>query len=1121
MNNLHEYIDELLLLKQCQIELSEQITLLRRMMGKICEDLTKDAPIKIPNLFGQIVYICKEYTVSDKRRWELQHIRVQLNELERASEADVSIQTIHSWIDTLVLFCQDILDNQTSEATNDITAEDLQLPTNNNSHPQQVSYVRVELLARNSDTKRLTVMVDGDLEGTYDVRYDVEAVNKEFTDSVERFRMNTSLNLLDCVINDDREITPKYIVYIPDYLIDVSSIAECFQNYLVSSLHFFRQKFERIENRHYILLGNLANYFLDVLINAVNPDSVTFVDVFKESFKLSPFEYSTCEDIKQPSDFKLFMESAEKQFMNIKRVVKSDFHHLNIDNDSVILEPAFYSERFGFQGRLDVLAPSSDGKLQVVELKSGKLPYPSNNPTVIALNHQTQARVYQLMMESVYNIKRNKQKAAILYSAGTNPGENLRYVSELQQMEKTILNIRNHILANELELIQGDDNAVIQLFESLEVTTSTPTVPTFYYTQITGMLDVLKKSSTAERAYFYRFIRFNAYEMYLQKVGNFNVDSPSGTAALWNTSFQERCNALEVLHTLTLKEPYPTEDNRLIFNRNKDVNTISNFREGEICIVYPRNDDAASVLNTQILKGTIVSLTPQEVVVKLRYKQRNKALFDNNRMWAIEHDTLDSNSNNLYKNLFDFMQADKRIKQLYMGEIAPETTLSQPSAKGYPDNVIENAVGAKDYFLIVGPPGSGKTSIVARKLVETYFSNPDVNILLLAFTNRAVDELCDAVIKAFDVSPEACNAFIRLGSHLSCGEAYRHRLLQEIASKVSKRDELNKTIRDTRIFISTIASMSSNMELFKLKTFQIGIIDEASQVLDIQLIGILPKLEKTILIGDHNQLATIVLQPERASRIDNAELRELGFDNCRISLFERLISRCQQQGWTHAYTQLSKQGRMHTEIATFPATHFYDNSLHIACDWQTDHWTHVLPQSPTLFEQIANCRTAFISTSKLQSNQLDTKSNQHEAHLVAQLIEALQHNYFANNKTLCADNIGVITPYRNQIALIRHYLNKSSSISFANDIMIDTVERFQGSQRDIIIVSFCVNKAYQLDFLSNLTPDKRVDRKLNVTLTRARKQMFLIGNTALLSTNHIYRQLVNHYKDKTVEISDY
>jgi superfamily I DNA and/or RNA helicase len=110
-----------------------------------------------------------------------------------------------------------------------------------------------------------------------------------------------------------------------------------------------------------------------------------------------------------------------------------------------------------------------------------------------------------------------------------------------------------------------------------------------------------------------------------------------------------------------------------------------------------------------------------------------------------------------------------------------------------------------------------------------------------------------------------------------------------------------------------------------------------------------------------------------------------------------------------------------------------------------------------------------------------------------------------------AKRIGVIVPFRNQIALIYKQL-RELNIPEANEITIDTVERFQGSQRDIIIYSTTISRPYQLDILSVPIEDHgyMIDRKLNVALTRARKQMFILGNVEVLQRNELYAELIRN-----------
>lgn len=118
-------------------------------------------------------------------------------------------------------------------------------------------------------------------------------------------------------------------------------------------------------------------------------------------------------------------------------------------------------------------------------------------------------------------------------------------------------------------------------------------------------------------------------------------------------------------------------------------------------------------------------------------------------------------------------------------------------------------------------------------------------------------------------------------------------------------------------------------------------------------------------------------------------------------------------------------------------------------------------------------------------------------------------------KTVAKDGIfcSRVMPFRNQIALIKHKLEEDG-IPYYDKITVDSVERFQGSQRDIIIYTFSVNNPFQLRGMINLNDEGDVDRKLNVALTRAREQMVLVGNDSVLSDNLIYLRLIEYCKSK-------
>lgn len=965
-----------------------------------------------------------------------------------------------------------------------------------------------------------------DVDHAVTVRYDVPWVNGSFRDSVERFAEGVKLNLVDCLVDNEGFLTPRHIVLEPDYLVDASSIAECFHDYLTSPLLYFLNKFEEIENRSYLLLGNLANFFLDELVFANHPEEVSFKESFLRSFRQSPFEYTSCEDILKEADFREFMEKARKQFENIRRVIRDDFPKQGINLHHCTLEPSFFCERFGFQGRLDLLQPPSDGEApRIVELKSGRLPFPANNTKRIALNHEVQTAIYRLMIETVFGRAAEPMRSFILYSASGQPGENLRAATHNEELEKNILTIRNLIVSNELLLAFGDNDEVSGLFSSLfNLPQSERRLPSFLISKLSRMQKALERCGELERTYFYRFIRFVSRELYHQKVGLASGEMTQGFASLWNSSFAERAEALELLHGLTIETiDMEGNDMTILFKRNETENRIVNFRNGDICIVYPRETNDDTVLSRQIMKGTISKISNKSVEIRFRHKQKNHRIFEENRFWAIEHDTLDTTFNAMYKGLYAFMKADERKRALLLGLIPPggggRESGMNPDIENLNDmeslaeRTVRQALEADDYFLIVGPPGTGKTSIAARRLIEEFHKRPDTNLMVLAYTNRAVDELCEAINAAFDCHRGECDAYIRVGSELTCDAPYRHRLLQRIAEKAPDRTSLMDEIIRTRIYVSTLASINGRKELFSLKHFHVAIIDEASQILEPQIIGLLPRFDKFILIGDHYQLSTIVLQEKPASLIDEPLLLESGFRDCRDSFFERLLRLCQKNGWQHAYARLSQQGRMHRDIALFPANRFYDGKLTTAKKWQTEAWQLRSPSAKPFDQWIASGRTLFISTERIAVPTSPDKMNDIEAKIIVKLSQSLQAVYACNGIDFNPAAIGIITPYRNQIALIKDHLSVSGIDGWEN-ILVDTVERYQGSQREVILISFCANRPEQMNFLSDPNENGRVDRKLNVAVTRARRQLLLTGNAPILSESPAYAAMIEHYRDQ-------
>ena len=210
---------------------------------------------------------------------------------------------------------------------------------------------------------------------------------------------------------------------------------------------------------------------------------------------------------------------------------------------------------------------------------------------------------------------------------------------------------------------------------------------------------------------------------------------------------------------------------------------------------------------------------------------------------------------------------------------------------------------------------------------------------------------------------------------------------------------------------------------------------------------------------------------------------------------------------------LSHQGRMHTDIMQFPSQHFYEQKLKVLPDgmngFQLQNIDFSLDICETQFEKIiSERRVLFINTEADLSNSFN-KTNVHEALMIGQLVKVFEKIYQSKNQVLQPSSIGVITPYRAQIAQIQATLR---DLDFDTDkITIDTVERYQGGAREVILISLCTNQVSQLASLVSLS-EEGVDRKLNVALTRARKHLVVIGNKEILRGSEIYRRFIEKYE---------
>ena len=936
------------------------------------------------------------------------------------------------------------------------------------------------------------------------VNYNKPGVNEEFKDTVEELWRYAQLNLLDVTVDDNGVYTPSFIVLEPDYLLDISSLAECYKDYGSHPANYFLSRLVPIENARPLLLGNIANLFLDEWIYAgeKEPD---YTECMKKAFRQYPIELAACEELRNPQKEKEFAQDCRMHFEHIRETVQKTFLQpgYNLDKNDAVLEPSYICEALGIQGRLDYMQRDMSS---FIEMKSGKADeYAMQGRLEPRENNRVQMLLYMAVLEYSMGQERRSMHPYLLYTRYP-----LLYPARASWAQvRRIINLRNCIVASEYGVqLHNHPSFTQRLLAQIN-----PSVlnqkglqgrfwEQYLKPSISRFGERMEQLTPLERTYFYTLYNFITKELYTSKSGDVNCESRTGASALWLSTLDEKRDAGEILYDLTIVENHASQAHKafiILSIPQYEETFLPNFRNGDVVVLYERNNGTDNVTNKMVFKGNIESITDNELRIRLRAAQQNPLVFPENSRYAVEHDTMDTTFRSMYLGLSSFMDANPERRELLLGQRPPRFDMAYEDriARTTDDfeRVALKAEAACDYFLLVGPPGTGKTSRALRRMVEHFYACPSTQVLLLAYTNRAVDEICrslSAILLQVD--------YIRVGSELSCDARFRKHLLENVLAECNNRREVNIRMADCRIYVGTVASIASKPELFKLKHFDVAIVDEATQILEPQLLGILCArfkdgrngIGKFILIGDHKQLPAVVLQSNEQSEVHDEGLRRIGLYNLKDSLFERLYRFHLQEEHCRAVDMLCRQGRMHPGVASFPNREFYAGKL----------------EALGLPHQLENvdAPVRFIP-SKRDTESVSGKTNRNEARIVAQLAADVYHLYketFEVNRTL-----GVITPYRSQIALIRKEI-QALGISALNEISVDTVERYQGSERDVIIYSFCVNYLYQLKFLPNLTEENGVwiDRKLNVALTRARRQLYITGVPDILSHNLIYRRLI-------------
>lgn len=444
------------------------------------------------------------------------------------------------------------------------------------------------------------------------------------------------------------------------------------------------------------------------------------------------------------------------------------------------------------------------------------------------------------------------------------------------------------------------------------------------------------------------------------------------------------------------------------------------------------------------------------------------------------------------------------------------------------EQAVNEVLWAKDVAVVHGPPGTGKTTTLVEAIYETL--HRETQVLVCAQSNMAVDwiaeKLCDRGVNVLRIGNPTRVTDRMLGqtyerrfeSHPQYTQLWsirkairdlysqrKHGSTESFQQKVSRLKERateleysiqEQLFQEARVIACTLTGSANR--LLMGRRFGTLFIDEAAQAFEAACWIAIPKADRFILAGDHMQLG-----PTMKSGADHSFPLKGG----QTTLMEHIIANKPK-----AVSLLKVQYRMCDEIMQFPNREFYDGMLESdpsvkyrgILDWDTAvEWVSTA-DAP-----------ADAETENLWQETMDglSRVNPLEAELTLRVLQ--QYFEKIGKERILSERIdvGLISPYRGQVRLLRQMLKRNAFFKpFRSLISVNTVDGFQGQERDVIVISMVrSNEDGQVGFLRDL-------RRMNVAITRARMKLLIIGDDQTICRHPFYRRL-KKYIDSLGEIT--
>jgi len=464
------------------------------------------------------------------------------------------------------------------------------------------------------------------------------------------------------------------------------------------------------------------------------------------------------------------------------------------------------------------------------------------------------------------------------------------------------------------------------------------------------------------------------------------------------------------------------------------------------------------------------------------------------------------------------------LSQVLIGNKAPRFNENKDSvASARLNEVQQQAVNhiasATDIALVHGPPGTGKTTTLVEA-IKVLLAKGTTQLLVTAPSNAAVDvlteKLAEEKISVIRVGNPArvsksllektldhqirAHVFVKDNQKLKkqaaqlrdmahkykrkfgSAERAQRKALFASARDIMKELEANEAVAIDTVLnnaqVITATLVGTNHPSIRKRTFHTLIIDEAAQALEPACWIPILRTQKLIMAGDHQQLPPTIKSSGKEAK----------------ALMHTLMQKCIER-YPDTVVSLQEQYRMHASIMDFPSQQFYANSLQ----------AHPSVATRKLF--MTDLSVQFVDTAGCgfeEKNKDNSIYNPEEASFTVRLLAQYLHQLSTGN---ILPTVGLISPYRAQVSELKEQASASPLASYDGSLSANTIDSFQGQERDVICISLCrSNTEGTIGFLADI-------RRMNVAMTRARKKLLIIGDSSTLTVHPFYRDFIKFCED--------